>query len=90
MVDAGRHDLDPFGYRAVVRHKLLALGLGRREHEVGAVDDVVLNARALLGVVVDARVGLYARERVEGRHHRQVAPVLQLVRHRARQPVVAV
>ena len=49
----------------------------------------MLDARAVLGIVVDTGVGLDPRERVERRDQRQVERVLQPVRDRARQPVVA-
>ena len=52
--------------------------------------DLVLGARAQLGIVVDAGVGLHARERVERRDERKIELVLQPVRDRAREPVVRV
>ena len=64
--------------------------VGGREHQIGARDHFVLDARAVLGVVVDAGFGLHARERVERRDERQVELVLQPVRDRAREPVVPV
>ena len=73
MVDTGRHDLDALRDRAVERRELIALGVGGREHEIGTRDHRVLDARALVGIVVDAGVGLHARERVERRDHREVA-----------------
>ena len=55
VVDAGRDDLDAVGVGAVERRELVALGLGRREHQVGAGDDLRLDARPQRGVVVDRR-----------------------------------
>ena len=74
----------------VQRGELRPLVGRRREHEVGARDHLVLDARAVLGVVVDAGFGLHAGQRVERRDQREVELVLQAVRDRTREPVVAV
>ncbi len=90
MVDTRRHDLDAIEVGVVERRELRAFVVGRREHQVGARHDLVLDARAVLGVVVDAGFGLHAGERVERRDEREIELVLQPVRDRAREPVVAV
>ena len=58
----------------------VAFVLGRREHEVGARDHVVLERGAQLRIVVDTGIGLDARERVERRYEREVELVLEPVR----------
>ncbi len=90
VVDAGRHDFDAIERGVVQRCELRALVVRRREHQVGARDHFVLDPRAVLGVVVDAGFGLHPGERVERRDEREVELVLQPVRDRAREPVVAV
>ena len=56
--------------------------------------DALLRSLVILppvrGVVVDPRVGLRLRQRVEGRDHRHAEPVLQRVGDRPRDPVVRV
>ena len=90
VVHAGRDDLDAVAVRAVEADELLALVRGRRQDQVGAADGLLLDARPLLGVVVDAGVGLHPGERVERRDERDVELVLQPVAERAGDPVVRV
>ena len=67
VVDTGRDDLDAIGLGIVERRELRALVVGRREHQVGARDDFVLDARAQLRIVLEPGVRFDARERVERR-----------------------
>ena len=90
MVHARRHDLDPVALGAVEIDELLALVRGRGEHQVGAVDRLLLDPRPPGGIVVDPGVGLHARQRVERRDQRNVELVLQPVPERAGDPVVGV
>ena len=73
VVDAGRHNLDPFGHGAVTRRELFALRIGRREHEIRTCDHLVLDAGPFVGVVVDTSISFDARKGVERRDHRRGA-----------------
>ena len=90
VIDAGCHDLDALRVGVVERRELRALVVGRRKDEIGAGDDLLLDARPEFRVVVDTGVGLDARERVERRDQRQIERVLQAVSDGSRQPVVRV
>ena len=90
VVDAGRHDLDAVGIGAVERDQLRALLGGRRDHQVGAGDDLGLDPGPGRGLVALARLGLHPIERVEGGDERQIELVLEPVADRARDPVVGV
>ena len=90
VIDAGGDDLDPRRLRAVERGELQPLFGRGREHQVGALDGLVLETRALLGLVVETGFGLHARERVERRDERTVDRVLEPVTDRAGDPVVGV
>ena len=90
VVHARRHDLDPILGRAVQHLQLIALGTGGREHQVGAVHDLVLDPGAQLRIIVDAGIRLDPRQGVERRDEREIQLVLEPVPDRAREPVVRV
>ena len=90
MVDARRDDLDAVGGRAVQLLQLVSLGSGGRQHQIRARDDLVLDTRTELGVVVDPRVRLHAGQGVERGDERKVQLVLQPMADRAGEPVVGV
>jgi len=90
MIDARRHDLDARWLGAVERRELHPLLGRRRKHQVGAVDDFVLESGAVLGLVIEAGLGLDARERVERRDERAVERVLEPMTHGAGDPVIGV
>ena len=90
MVDAGWHDLDARRLRAIELRELQTFLRSRSEHQIGAVDDLVLEPSAVLGLVVETGFGLDARERVERRDERAVERVFEPVTDRARDPVVGV
>ena len=73
MVDAGRHDLDALGgpRRTASRAARARRSVDASIRSAHAID-FVLDARAVLGIVVDAGVGLDARQRVERRDERHV------------------
>ncbi len=89
-VDPLRHDLDALRIGAVVADELIALGVGCRDDEIGAANDLRLDAGPQGHLVVEPDLGAYAVERVERRDERQVELVLQAVADRTRDPVVRV
>ena len=90
MVDARRDDLDAVPLGAVQRDELPAFLVRRGDHQVGAADDLTLDAGAGLGIVADTRLRLHAIEGVERGDEGQVELVLEPVPDRARDPVVRV
>ena len=89
VVDAGRHDLDASRRRAVEPGQLVGLLGAAHADGVGAPDHLHLGPIPQRRLAV-AAFGLDPRQRVEGRHQRQVELVLEPVAGHARQPVVGV
>ncbi len=93
VVDAGRHDADVLGIRAVQPHELGRLGGGRRQDPVGAGDHALLarETRRRLGCLTPGeRVVLDLPQRVERRHERDAQDVLRGASDPPGEPVVAV
>ena len=94
VVDARRDDADAAGVAAVERGDLVGLDRARRQHGVGALDDVRLRLGPAMGHVGVDLFGhgfsLDPVERVERANERQLELVLDHVAGQPRQPVVGV
>ena len=92
VVHARRHDADAARFAAVERCDLVGLDRARRQHGVGALDDVRLGlGPAVRHVGLDLfghGFGLDPIERVERAHERQLELVLDHVARQPGQPVV--